>query len=247
MTQPALAVTQPDGSRKYVHPRTGEVAPSVTTILKVLDKPALQFWSARVAADHAWDNREQLALFSERDFKVAIKDAHKTEADEAAGLGTLIHSLCEERWDRDDPAEIPKQADSFMKQFTLFRARFQPKLLLREATFWNSTANYAGTADAVVMIGKECWLLDIKTGKGIYPEHGLQLAALGYSEFQIEPDGSQFEMPPITKYALLHLRPRSYKLVEVLHPAKCFAAFLACRELWQWQQYIAPEVLGAPL
>jgi len=242
---PPLAITQPDGSRRYVHPLTSETVPSVTSILKVIDKPALQFWGARIAADHAWDNREQLALFPEREFKVAVRDAHKKEAEDAAGLGTLIHSLCEQ-WGGEIPVEIPRRADSYMSQYFSFLSDVQPEFLLKECTLWNRTASYAGTADAIVMIGRECWVLDIKTGRGIYPEHGLQLTALGFCEFQIQEDGTELEMPPVTRYAVLHLRPKSWKLVEIKYPAECFAAFLACRELYYWQTMISPLVLGDP-
>lgn len=246
MSQPALAQTMPDGSRKYLHPLTGEIVPSVTTVLKILNKPALDGWAARVSAEYAFKNRDQLVLFDEREFIASVKNAHRTEARNAADLGTQIHEICE-RWAKGNPGEIPKQADPYINQFIGFLTDVKPEFVLTECTLWNRTAGYAGTADAVILVGKECWLIDYKTGKGIYPEHGLQLAALAFSEFQVDADGTEYEMPPIAKQAVIHLRPRSWKMIEIMKPAECFAAFLACRELWQWQQYIAPEVLGAPL
>jgi hypothetical protein len=242
MSAPALAQTLPDGSRKYIHPLTGEQVPSVTTIMKVLDKPALQGWGARVAAEYAWKNKDQLALFEERDFIAAVKSAHQTEARTAADLGTLIHEICE-RWG-NNPVDIPKQADPYVNQFIAFLGDVKPEFVLKEVTFWNRTVGYAGTADAVAVIGKECWVIDYKTGKGVYPEYGLQLAALGAGEFSVDIDGTEYEMPPITRHAIVHLRPRSWKMIEIMQPEECFTAFQACRELWHWQTMVAPDVLA---
>ena len=56
MASPALAVTVGTG-RGYVHPVTQVTVPSVTTILQVLDKPALPRWAAKSVAEFATANK----------------------------------------------------------------------------------------------------------------------------------------------------------------------------------------------
>ena len=42
---------------------------------------------------------------------------------------------------------------------------------------------YGGTAHAFVEIDGETWLIDYKTGAGVYPDTTLQLAGLARAEF----------------------------------------------------------------
>ena len=53
MTTPALAQNVKGKGRHYQHPKTGELVPSVTNIIGVLNKPALPRWAAKVVAEQA--------------------------------------------------------------------------------------------------------------------------------------------------------------------------------------------------
>lgn len=243
MTAPVLAKTMPDGTRRYVHPVTGEIVPSVTTVLKVLHKPALDGWAAKVAAQYTNDNWDELSELEERDRINKIRNAPKEEAGKAAQLGTLIHEICE-KFATGKAAEIPKVADPFVNQFLNFLTDVKPVFVENEVTVWSRKYGYAGTADAIAMIDEVMTVIDWKTGRGVYPEYGLQLAALSHAEFIIRPDGTEEEFPDWGRNAIVHLRPRSWKFIPLRETEECFAAFLACKRLHHWQNNVAADVLG---
>jgi hypothetical protein len=60
MFEPANRRTDDAGGKYYVHPTTGERFDSVTTILDLVDKAALKYWAARLAADMALEHLPQL-------------------------------------------------------------------------------------------------------------------------------------------------------------------------------------------
>ena len=246
MTSPALAVETSYG-RGYVHPVTGETVPSVTTIMKVgLAKPQLVSWAARMSAEYAVKQWDELSELPDWEKVAKIRDAHVQVADKAADIGDVVHDLID-AWNKGDPypdPRLPRQIDGFVNSFVKFMTERRPEFIESEVTLWSRTYDYAGTADWIAVIGGRVILGDNKTGKRVYDEVGLQLAALANADFIIREDGSEEPLPVIEGLAALHLRPRSYRLVEVLDREECFRAFLACRELFEWHQVTAPEVLG---
>jgi hypothetical protein len=151
-----------------------------------------------------------------------------------------------EAWVKGNPVpELPKKARPFASQLTSFFMEKRPEFIESEFTVWSRTHGYAGTGDFIAVIDGKTVLGDMKTGKGLYAETGLQLAALANADFIIRPDGSEEEIPRIDYLAALHLRPRSWKLVRISHEAENFAAFLAARDIWGWQRDTAPLVLEA--
>jgi hypothetical protein len=74
VTGPALARSTAYG-RVYEHPVTGEVVPSVTTVIKCLDKPALPRWSAKAAAEYADRQWKALSELGSEERVALIKGA----------------------------------------------------------------------------------------------------------------------------------------------------------------------------
>lgn len=246
MTSPALAYWTPSG-RGYRHPITGETAISVTTAIKALDKPNLVPWAARMAAEYAVKNWDTLAGL-ETDARIAdIKDAHKRRSGDAADLGTSVHEALD-LWVNGQPMpEWPKSIAGHMRQFGEFLAARNPTFLQTEVTVWNRTLGYAGTFDWLAFIGDQLTLGDTKSGKGVYPEVGLQLTALAHAEFIIHPDGREEPMPEVDLLGALHIRPRSWALIPVTRSDETWRAFKAALELSKWTRDTAPNVLGARL
>lgn len=219
--------------------------PSVTTIMKVgLAKPQLVAWAARMSAEYAVKNWDDLSELPVWDRVAVIRDAHRVIADEAALTGDTVHELID-AWSTGRPmGEYPRKVDSYVNQFVSFMNHYRPEFLYNEVTVWSHEHGYAGTADWIAKIGGRVLLGDNKTGKRVYDEVGLQLAALANADVILTPDGEEIPVPEIEGLAALHVRPRSYRLVEVAGREECFRAFLACRELFDWHQVTAPEVLA---
>lgn len=244
MTSPVLAQEQPDGSRLYCHPLTGELVPSVTTIINMINKPRLTGWAARLAAEYAvreWTTLAELPSWGRTE---AIKHEHDRVREKASDLGTEVHSAIE-HWVKGEAYDHVKEADPYMGSFTKFLMDKRPVFLRSEVSVWSRTWNYAGTADAIIRIGEWTWLIDFKTGKSLHSEVGLQLSALSHADFIINPDGTEEEMPVINGLAAVHVRPRSWHFTPVNCDRKNFEAFLACRELYNWSTEVAPQVLGS--
>ena len=60
MTTPALAQNVRGKGRHYQTP-DGELVPSVTNVISILDKPALPRWSAKMVAETAYRMRHSLS------------------------------------------------------------------------------------------------------------------------------------------------------------------------------------------
>jgi hypothetical protein len=242
---PALAVTdETTGYRRYIHPKTGETVPSVTTIQKILPKPALVPWAAKMAAEHACANWGRLSKMPETERIYEIKTAYKDYSEKRADIGTEVHSLID-CWStgRAFP-EVSREAGYFADSFIKFMTAIRPEFIENEVTVWSRTHGYAGTADFIARIDGKIVLGDVKTGKRLYPEIGLQLSALAHADFIIRSDGSEEPLPGIEAMAGLLIRPRSWKLEYVKKSSECFRCFLAAREIMEWEQATAPLVLG---
>lgn len=175
---------------------------SVTTLLGVLDKPALVSWAANETAKAAVANIDTVAQLLRSDgAEAAVEYLSKARYKRAPGrtmtakdLGSAVHTAVESyvlngrRPDDLDPDVAP-----FVFQFERFLDAYQPEFVAAEVTVFSPAGEYAGTADAFVRIGGTPLILDYKTswesydGRGRpkkpYPEVALQLAAYRYAEF----------------------------------------------------------------
>jgi len=223
--------------------------PSVTTILRVVDKSGpLTGWAKRVTAEAAIDHRAELDGWVEiggRDGAVALlTKAASTVTERAATTGTDIHRLAEAITRGLDVVVSETQAP-YVAAYRAFIRDFEPEFLAAEEMVCSVTHRYAGTLDAIARIAGETWLLDYKTSRGIYPETALQLAAYGAAEFIGRPGTAQrFAIPAIDRSGMLHLRPDGYELVPF--DLDCaFEAFLAAKALTDWRA--RPGIVGRPV
>jgi hypothetical protein len=247
VTAPALAQTSPDGHRVYVW--QGRQFPSVTAILSGgVPKPFLPAWAAKAAAEYAIAHLDRLALLPPGAAVREVKRAPWTKRDTAADLGDLVHAAVEAHATGRPRPTLPAQAVPYLAAFDRFCADHDPGFLLAERTVFSRRYGYAGTLDAICVLGNRVTLLDVKTGRGVYPEACLQLAAYTHADFTADPDGATEQpLPTIQAGAVLHLRPGGYQLVAVPIGQAVLEAFLAARAVFCWATELAPAVLPTPL
>jgi hypothetical protein len=246
VTAPALAQTSPDGHRVYVW--QGRAYPSVTAILAGgVPKPFLPAWAARTAAEYAVAHLDRLRLLPARAAVAEVKHAPWTQRDTAAGLGDAVHAAVEAAASGRPRPDLPAAAVPYLAAFDRFCADHGPGWLVSEQTVVSRRYGYAGTLDALCTLGNRVTLLDVKTGRGVYPEAALQLAAYAHADFASHPDGrTEQPLPAIQAGAVLHLRPGGYQLVPVPIGQAVLEAFLAARAVFCWATELAPAVLPAP-
>lgn len=235
-----------DGRRVY-YPM-----PSVTTILKVVDKSGpLVGWAKRETARCAVDNLETVATIKAtagRDSAINyLKGIPDYQRDTAADLGSSIHRLVEGITKGEDIAVSEAEAP-YVETYRRFLKEHKPEFLAVEEMVASIEHNFAGTLDAIARIRGELWLLDTKTGSGIYPEIAMQLAAYGHAEFIGRPGSrTRFLLPKVTRYGVIHVRPDATRLVPYKVDRSTFDAFLDARRLWAWQQERGKAVIEAEI
>lgn len=140
----------------------GTVVPGVTTVTGLLAKPSLVRWANRLGLE-------------------GIDSARVTE--QSARIGTLTHamiraSLLGEVFDPEnsDPEELG-QAEEAFRCFLRWRDGHSLRPIHCERPFVSHLLRYGGTPDCYCMLDGKPVLLDFKTGKRIYDEYFVQLAA----------------------------------------------------------------------
>jgi len=246
VTAPALASTGTHGHRVYTW--QGRAYPSVTAVLAGgVPKPFLPAWAAKAAAEYAVANLDRLRLLPTRQAVAEVKQAPWAQRDTAAGLGDLVHAAVQAHATGQPRPDLPDAAQPFLAVFDQFTADHQPAFLASEQTVFSRRYGYAGTLDAIVGLATRpgLVLLDVKTGRGVYPEAALQLAAYAHADFAGHPDGTETTLPAIAAGAVLHLRPGGYQLVPVPLGQAVLEAFLAALAVFRWATDLAPNVLPA--
>jgi hypothetical protein len=226
--------------------------PSVTTVLKVIDKSGpLTGWAKRETAACAIRNLDTLVRMRDTGGDAAavnwLKGIPDYRRDAAADTGTRVHVFAERLARGEDPDPTAEEAP-FADAYRTFLAEHRPRFLAVEELVCSLRHRYGGTLDAVAVIDGEVWLLDVKSGSGIYPETGLQLAAYANADFIGRPGvPRRFRLPRATRFGVVHVRPEGARLVEYRVDRGTFAAFLDARRLFEWQRGPGRAVIGDPV
>lgn len=229
--------------------------PGVTTIIGVLDKPALTQWAATsvaTAAVEGWDRftkMSPIARFEE------LKTAHRKAKTESAVRGNRIHDLGDRisRGEEVDPQDQDLRSAAQAYIDLLDAWELQP--VHTEMPVVSYDYLYAGTADGIFESPKTGRIIvDIKTGKNAYSEVALQLAAYRFATHYLEeipqtgPRGGkkpslweEKPLPDVDGAAVIHIQreteesPAVARLLPVIADQDIWNVFLYLREVHaQW-------------
>jgi len=159
----------------------GENVPGVTTVLGVLNKPALVIWANRLGLQGI--------------------DSTKYR-DEMADIGTLAHQMIVDYFkaEKTDTSEYSKSqidlAENCLLSFWEWEKGHKIEVILAEVPLISQEYGYGGTIDCFCKLDGQPTLLDFKTGRAIYPEMFYQLAA--YKQLLAEA-GHLFEVSRILR------------------------------------------------
>lgn len=232
----------------YVEPVTGEKMVSVTTIISGgIPKPALVRWAAKAVAEYAVDNPEKWDSLDRDEAIDLLKGSPYRDRDKAANLGSAVHDEVESIILGRPTVEPPLPVRPYVQQFRAWVKAFTPTFEASEMTVWSPTYGYAGTLDLICTIpGYGRGLVDVKTGKGVYGEVALQLAAYRYADYVRTPDGAQHKIDEVDWCGVLHLSPTGYQLLRVVADKTQFEAFLQAKAVREWVAG-SKSLVGAPL
>ncbi|HSW42516.1 MAG TPA: hypothetical protein VLM76_08410 [Patescibacteria group bacterium] len=176
-----------------------------------------------------------------------LSGAPYRERDRKADVGSAVHAQIEAIiLGKPRPEPMPDVAP-FLLQFDRFVADFSPSWEASEGTIYSDKESYAGTLDWIATIGGRRLIGDTKTGKGVYPEAALQLAAYAHADYLGLADGTDAPLPAFDGGVVLHLSPDAYQLVPVRIDDDVFRAFLFAREVFRWAETISKTVLGTAI
>jgi hypothetical protein len=221
----------------------GPLVAGVTSLVKMLDKSGpLMGWAKRETAASAVRNIDTLTEM----LRVGGPDAAALwlsripdyQRDTAADLGVQVHAFAD-AMAKGAEFEVDAGVLLYAQGYQRWLDAAKPKRMRAEKMVY-SERGYGGTLDLICELDGAVTLLDLKTGKGVYDEVRLQLAAYANADWIGRPDDPRkYRIPAIERFAVLHLRPElyetGYKLIEFDVGEADLEAFLACLRLHQWR------------
>lgn len=235
MTEPKSRITRRAfGNGGHVYALDGRRCPGVTTIIRnSAPSTGLLKWAATEAARWASahiDLRDELG--DDAWIKTAANASDEIR-DKAAQLGRDIHAAADALVDgqRVDVAEeIYDRAVLVTKFLDVWRAN----VLARECVVFHTGHRYAGQFDLIAELADgRRWLLDYKTGKGVYPDVALQLAAYRNAEY-IVWNGADRAMPRIDATGVVHITENAFELIPVDTGPEVWATFVSALPLYRF-------------
>ena len=196
---------------------------SVTEILKIIDKPALRYW---------FGQEVYYAMLKDPSLKEseALAAPYQTSKG-AASRGTTVHSIVEAFKQTGAVLDtIPEEFQGFATAFYKFVEEMKPEIIEQEKTVFDLENRVAGTLDMYAKIGESFYVLDIKTGKGVYPESELQLSAYAH---MLRAEGK-----PVDGIAVVLLEIGDDKLptknYQFAQRTENHAVFLNAKSIYEW-------------
>jgi hypothetical protein len=172
---------------------------SVTTIIDVLDKSGLKYWSAELTAEAAIDSEQTWkAMLLERGRAEAVKwlrDAMNRiprNKLSSSDLGTVTHKACQEyaitgvRPSQDRIEDLVRSHGNattdvvseaavvgrMLDRFDEWLQDFTPKMIAAEVAVYSPTYGYAGQMDAVMDIDGVRFITDYKSSRESWDKRG---------------------------------------------------------------------------
>jgi hypothetical protein len=171
---------------RHIYTVAGQIVPSVTGIVKVIDKSGpLMGWVAKLCSEEVASIKPGVALdeLEIKDLCERVKKAYRKATQKAADIGTMAHAWFEAygkaALGQQSPPEYPVSqklrhcVDAFLAWVKENEVRFiecEPKVYSRKY-------GYAGTMDLDAYVRDRRGVWDYKSSSAIYPEMRLQLAA----------------------------------------------------------------------
>lgn len=231
---------------RHVYRVDGKVVPGVTSIIKVLEKPALVRWMVKVQAEGtarvAFENRpafgEPVEAYMVRLYGLCRELLeHERIAKEAADIGTAVHRLIEDEVRKmlgrpaEERPEVPEEALFRFAGWREWARSVDLRPVTAEARVYHETARYCGTLDLLAWARGELAVIDWKPTASLYPERRLQLAA--YRCALVEAG-----WPPLAGYVVCLPKDGGDISMSSVDEGSSYEdardAFLRCLELYRW-------------
>lgn len=178
---------------KHLYKVGGLKVDGVTSVLNVLNKPALMYWAVNMTIEYFKNTLKPNVKYDELQIQAMLnagKTSHRVKKDAAADFGTMAHDWIEKHIKGEKPAPftnaiLKNSIDKFLKWETDNKVIFHEV----EKMIYSKKHNYAGKFDFLCEIDGKLWIGDIKTSSGIWDEYLFQTAA--YRQAYVEETGAK--------------------------------------------------------
>lgn len=248
-----MTIKRADHGNWHSYTIDGKRAVGVTTALKGIPKDALVPWAAKEVATYVVDNIYDVKRMLDSGGKYPtidfLKGIPNQKRDTAAVRGTDVHALAE-KYIRGEEIEVTAETLPYVEGYATFIKDWNPTSLHEELVVASRTHMYAGTLDSIQDIPTlgRC-LVDYKTGKGVYGEVALQVAAYRYAEVYLDVDGNEHPMVEVERTFVLHIQPDTYDLIPLVADEFAFQNYLKAQAnyLANVQSRKLDKLIGLPL
>lgn len=189
---------------KHRYSINGNQVDGVTTVLSVINKPALVSWAAGLAADYVKERLAPGVGLDEIQIKelcAEAKNAHRKRKEKAGDIGSEIHSWVERHIKGlKPPIPVNESIRNGVKAFLKWTKEMNVEFIKNEFQVYSKDFNFAGTCDFYAKVDGFYTIGDFKTSSGIYDEMFFQTAA--YDIAMREEDGEL----PVDQYMIVNIR-----------------------------------------
>ena len=194
----------------------GKRVPGVTTIIGVLNKPALVKWANNLG----------------------LQGIDSTKyVDTLADAGTLAHEMIMTHYtgkelELEDYSEYQIDlAHNAFQSFLAWEKNYDIEPLLSETPITSDVRKFGGTPDLLANVNGVTTLLDFKTGKALYPEHDIQAAA-----YSILVKEYGFEVEEIYILRIGREADEGFEIRPVIKVEQNVELFLLCQQVYELQK-----------
>ncbi len=220
----------------------GEVFPSVTQILSIIDKSGpLVSWAANITVKYIQSNLQEkegrifvggieLSAMNASKILQRAKKEHSIIKNDAADIGRAAHAEIEKMIRTGEaPTTMDPRVCNAVKAYMAWAAEnaFLPQFSERRVCLISHKV--AGTVDCVGQLRGKRVLIDFKTSNSIYPEMELQVAA--YVKAWEETYGSAIEDVKILR---IGKDKAEFECHSVDHIDQLYSVFLSCIPVYRW-------------
>jgi len=251
-------VVTPYGSGS-VYSLDGKRVPGVTTVLGVLAKDGLKYAAANETAAWALTHRDDIEAMGDTAWLKTASRVFQEVWNASATRGSQVHAIAERLvWGEpvpdEDPDGLPWPDDvrRMGEQVARFMDTWDVDPILVERPVFHEGHGWAGRPDLVADLKDRArWLIDYKSGTGVYPETALQVGAYGQAtHVQVPgPDGELRDdpFPKVDRYGVLHVRPDTWTLHPLKVDRSTYATFRHLQQAYPWTRVKADTIVGAAL
>jgi PD-(D/E)XK nuclease superfamily protein len=200
---------------------SGEIVPGVTTILALRAKPALVEWGFRIGKDNP-------NLNTLRDY-----------VDDLADIGTCAHDILNAHFRQTPPdlgdfsPNVVTAAQHSVDKYHEWAKGKDIEVLAQDLELVSDRRRFGGKLDAFLSIDGKRTVVDLKTGRSIYFEHVVQVAA--YAEM-LREKGDQVDEVRVLQIGRTGAEGFTERVLDDW--ANHWAAFLALRDLYAIEKCI---------